>query len=286
MIDKAVSSTEELIDRVERDLRKWRTTTFPWFRGEPAKTEKPLVPKLFRARHNENSLLQHFRMKAPALGVKVPPRGGHTDQWLFLARHVGVPTRLLDWTEGLLVALYFATEKRETGGVVWMLDPVQLNRESGETFRDNEFPLTWFSPDTTGLQRRETATWLGDLTRPGGGHRLRRIAEGIKSNIGGINIRLAWERGEAQTKLGPQKPIAVHPTSIHPRITAQKGCFTIHGRNHDSLSKQVGPRILRRYAVNTRKFGDIRKQLRMLGITHSTIYPDLDGLAKDLESAF
>jgi hypothetical protein len=167
-----------------------------------------------------------------------------------------------------------------------MLDPVELNRQSGEKFKDNEFPLTWFSPDTTGLSRKETAIWLSHLTGPGGKHRLRSIANGMESNIGSINIRLAWEGGEKQTKIGTQKPIAVHPTSIHQRILAQKSCFTIHGRNQESLSKQVGPRVLRRYVVNAQKFSAIRAQLRMLGITYSTVFPDLDGLAKDLESAF
>ena len=53
-----------------------------------------------------------------------------TDQWLFLARHAGVPTRLLDWTEGALIGLHFALQENEKEPVVWMLNPLEMNRLS------------------------------------------------------------------------------------------------------------------------------------------------------------
>ena len=293
---KTVASVEALFAEVRSDYREWNTPTFPWFRGEPAATETPLLPVLFRepGRHDENRLLQQFRMKAPSLGLGTMPQRDHTDQWLFLARHAGLPTRLLDWTEGLLIALLFAVydargEPRgeNEGATVWMLDPVELNRQSSPTnpSRDNEFPLTWINFPTDWPNRVEVLSWLAALAddaRSNKAEYLTKIRDSIPSNIGASNIRRAWGDPDAGTAL----PVAVHATSIHPRITAQKGCFTIHGIVEQRLSNLVGPRILRQYRIRAGSLDQIRSDLRMAGITYSTMFPDLDGLAVDLRSWF
>jgi FRG domain len=98
-----------------------------------------LMPKVFRPldgrtltvggrKYDEAGLIGHFVMRAPTRTHARTPGPDEYFSWLFLAQHYGLPTRLLDWTENPLVALYFAVEKETNeDGAVWALWPGKLN---------------------------------------------------------------------------------------------------------------------------------------------------------------
>jgi hypothetical protein len=78
----------------------------------------------------EGALFWEFQARAQDL------HHDHLSDWdyLFFMRHHGVITRLLDWSEGLGVALYFALEKYRAGiperaphPCVWLLNNYSLN---------------------------------------------------------------------------------------------------------------------------------------------------------------
>jgi FRG domain len=251
-----IKTVTNFIEAVRIDSSSWQPKEPKWFRGEPS-SRKPLLPTLYREglKDFENPLLQMFRVRAPGYHDLVPETG-RTDQWLFLAQHAGLPTRLLDWTEGALLGLHFALKHKRP--VVWMLNPLALNdfADSGQVRlragKMREFPLTWVD------------------------HRGKNPAFG--------NISGAW----LQDKQGIELPVAVYPTYVHARLRAQRSCFTVHGKQKKGLATLVPSTsgILTRYDVDPTRRQSMMNELRTMGITDSVAFPDLDGLAKELKAQF
>lgn len=81
---------------------------------------------------------------------------------------------------------------------------------------------------------------------------------------------------------------------LTPLYIVQKGCFTVHGtddRGFEEIfnenSKLVTENYFKKYVIDRKDNApQIYKELKALGITPSSIFPDLDGLAKELEERF
>jgi hypothetical protein len=69
---------------------------------------------------DERAVLRMFKQQARP-HLQSPP--DNDMEWLAVARHFGLPTRLLDWTDGLLVAAWFAVEKagaKKADAALWI----------------------------------------------------------------------------------------------------------------------------------------------------------------------
>lgn len=114
------------------------------FRGH-SDIDYKLIPSVGRGQHTSKSLRKHeqslfdiFQREARGLLATAP---ANEWEWLSLAQHHGLPTRLLDWTHNLLVALYFAVEANtDTDGAILALRSV--NKASEAKRMQTPFDLT------------------------------------------------------------------------------------------------------------------------------------------------
>jgi hypothetical protein len=121
-----------LVDRVWRDwIKKFDYIADIWYRGH-GMSGWTLSPSMYRPPFNkvsEHRYRHEFHLKAlPFLAEATTPPVSDWD-WYFLMQHHGVPTRLLDWSESALVALYFAVNRYASNkdGAVWILNPRAIN---------------------------------------------------------------------------------------------------------------------------------------------------------------
>lgn len=164
------------------------------------------------------------------------------DDWdiLYKMRHHGVPTRLLDWSENLLVAIFFAImDKPEEiyKPTIWILDPYKLNKKENST--------------------------LGYLVNPV------LDAEKYFDNF--------CKKPDSKKKRA--NTIAIYPDRSSKRIKAQSGCFTIQGINLHSL-EEYAPECLKRIDIPKQIISKLERLLILACVHKYTVYNDLDNLGK------
>lgn len=117
-----VKSLDEYLGQVANLRAQWQLPQEKelWFRAEDARYESSrLRPRLYRPIEGkasrsveellaiENRLYKEFERCATQL-CDVRAGEDWEWEWYFLMQHHGVPTRLLDWTDGALIGLHFA----------------------------------------------------------------------------------------------------------------------------------------------------------------------------------
>jgi hypothetical protein len=192
----------------------------------------------------EGHLLRNFRKYAARDEVPVDSLWN----WLALAQHHGLPTRLLDWTYSPYVALHFATAKRERfdhDGAVWMIDYVRAHKEAPRELRNC-------------LESEGANVFTTEM--------LGRVAKGLQEF----------------DQLGEDFVVFVEPPSFDERIVNQYALFSLTSRADGSLDKWLAahPQLGRRIVIPAELKWEVRDKLDQANITERVLFPGLDGLSR------
>src|SRR6267378_6114955 len=118
--DRTIHSVAELLVALKQQTKPKQVV---WFRGH-ARSKWKLIPSLARKIAHlkaEGALIKRFMQNAvPHLDTPLRDEW----EWMFLMQHHRASTRLLDWSESPLTALYFAVYEKKhwrSPGTVWCL---------------------------------------------------------------------------------------------------------------------------------------------------------------------
>ncbi len=257
-----------------------------WFRGH-TRADYKLLPSLYRAFpapisgsgaeaeegedeiygcviDKESDLFWEFSARAREI------HGVLEQDWdiLFAMQHYGTPTRLLDWTETLAVALYFAVlgvdetkpvddrgnqigEQNETipPPCMWVLNPYKLNEYSWP----HEGEADMVAPVNLGWDEDEGEYYTySDLL-----------------GVGGMDW--AW-------------PVSIYPRQRNARIHAQQAWFTIHGDERLPLEEvPYNQKYLRPVRLEFSAIPEARNFLELAGINPYLLFSDLESLSLHLQ---
>src|SRR5260370_660477 len=192
----------------------------------------------------EERILRIFKRKAIHFLDHVPDRNDDFE-WLALMQDHGAPTRLLDFSWSPYVAAFFALQRATGDAAVWAFNPARISKPEAV---DRQQSLFQSAIDPT-------------------------PADEFRRYFLKQEIPFVWV-GE--------------PQSMNRRLIAQSGTFAIPGilnRSMDEiLSTYPDPKnTLVNFILPSEKIRDrgLRELYRM-NITHATLFPDLDGLARSL----
>ncbi len=284
-----INSIQDYLDAIEiytEKLNFLQDKTL--FRGMTDCTHE-LLPKVYTKNCENNSLkytvgendiLQNFMKKSYSF-LDMPPRDDDYQKWITIAQHYGIPTRILDWTEGCLVSLFFAVNKANANkdGIVWALNPTRYKN--------------WF------LSNDEVC-------------RQDRIVQD-----GGVTVKLLSYRNInsafADEETGYQYPYFYYPFFIDERMKTQQSVFMVWGNEKYSLDELRNTNIIEylkkdkdRYLsaniskqknwsdnefllkliINKDRKKYIKKQLDMCGINEYSIFPTLDSFGQYLNEQY
>lgn len=247
-----------------------------YFRGH-ADMKWKLIPSIYREQwiKKEDILFREIIIRHPSSFKDQRS----TFEKLTKMQHYDLPTRLLDVTTNPLVALYFACIGSET-----TIGEVHIFKVKNEEIK-------YYDSDTvsviSNISRRNYELILGHLPKD---------VEGFNDSyeVKKLVHEIREEKPYFEAKIVPkdlQKTLFVKPKLDNERIIRQGGAFILFGINEDkykpsTLKNIYKPKKVHKFIVPDSAKKIVKKELELLGITHSSLFPELEKTSVQLKEQY
>jgi len=275
-IDKKIGSIRTFLNILD-DI-KFSKDYIYFYRGHSDYTFK-LEPSIYRNNgliDNEDKIFREIILRCPDDFQDSTV----TFQKLVKMQHYSLPTRLLDITENSLTALFFACQDSNTDGEVII-------------FKIHKNDIKYFDSDTVSI--------LSNVSKLSSSFKIEQnesndITEFNKQdNIKLLLHEIQQEKHFFSPVINPihlQSVLCVKPKLDNQRIIRQEGAFFLFGIENikESCANFPIEKIYypnsSRLIINSSKKEIILKQLKRLGINNSSIFPEIDNIAKDIKETY